>query len=255
MTCHSGGALDVYIEPVFPKPHLVVCGHSVVAQTLCRLARAIHYRVTIAAPEAPEDLEFEADEIVSTWDLSGIKRTPATFVVVATQGEGDEAAIQEVLTYDWSYAAFVASRKKSRAVFEELAARGIERSALERLRTPAGLDIKARLPEEIAVSILGEMIQHLRSNTPAVESTVPSAGSTAYAHETLTIGGMSCAHCVATVEKVLAKFESIKVEQVSIGSATIGFLPGGMDLQSIRLALEKRGYQLALDTGTVVQVS
>ena len=47
MTCHSGGALDVYIEPVFPKPHLIVFGHSVVAQTLCKLARAIHYEVTV----------------------------------------------------------------------------------------------------------------------------------------------------------------------------------------------------------------
>src|SRR5208282_5181113 len=76
MTCHSGGTLDIYIEPVLPKPRIVIFGRSVVAKTLARLAEAIHYAVTAA------------DEDFTAHRLDPI--SPETFVVVSTQGENDE---------------------------------------------------------------------------------------------------------------------------------------------------------------------
>ena len=101
MTCHSGGALDVYIEPVFPKPHLVVFGNSVVAQTLVRLAKAIHYQVTVVVEDAAFVRAENADHVVGDWDVSSLPLNAKTFAVVATQGEGDEEAIKQVLQYQW----------------------------------------------------------------------------------------------------------------------------------------------------------
>lgn len=244
MTCHSGGELDVFIEPIYPKPHMVILGHSVVAQTLCRLARAIHYRVTVCAPEADIPLELDANVLQKDWDLSSIKPTPHTFVVVATQGEGDEFALREVLRGEWSYVAFVASRKKAGVVLNTLRGDELDHSKIDAIRVPAGLNINARLPEEIAVSILAEVIQIKQSLMPEEsqeEKTIMEAG---YLAETLSIDNMSCQHCVSTVEKTLHKLEGVHVGEVLIGSADISYNPDEVNRTKIVEAIEKRGYQV-----------
>jgi xanthine dehydrogenase accessory factor len=159
MTCHSGGAVEVYIEPVFSKPQILILGCSPVAENLARLGKAINYVVRVAAPRADQENFHGADEVQRTFDLSHIKITPQTYVVVSTQGDGDEEALEKALATGASYIAFVASKTKAAKVLEGLLERG--QSALEgkRLRVPAGLDIKATSPEEIAVSILAEIIQ------------------------------------------------------------------------------------------------
>ena len=245
MTCHSGGELDVFIEPVFPKPHMIVMGHSVVAQTLCRLAQAIHYKVTVCAPEADPSIAFEAQAVHDSWDLSAIKPTSHTFLVVATQGEGDEAALREALKGEWPYLAFVASRKKAETVLNLLRDEGLDLSKIETIRVPAGLDIKARLPEEIAVSILAEVIQIKRERAIA-ESAPASANAveTGYSTEQLVIDNMSCEHCVSTVEKTLKKMEGVHVGEVLIGSADISYNPEEVERSEIVEAIEKRGYKV-----------
>ena len=245
MTCHSGGELDVFIEPVYPKPHMVILGHSVVAQTLCRLARAIHYRVTVCAPEADHAMDLDATVLSESWDLSSIKATPHTFVVAATQGEGDEAALREALKTEWSYLAFVASRKKAGVVLGTLRDEGLDTSKIESIRVPAGLDIKARLPEEIAVSILAEVIQVKREVMPdADQKGAQKVIETGYLAETLKIEDMSCQHCVSTVEKTLNKLEGVHVGEVLIGSADISYNPEEVNREDIVAAIEKRGYQV-----------
>ena len=245
MTCHSGGELDVFIEPVFPKPHMVILGHSVVAQTLCRLARAIHYRVTICAPEADHELDLDARVLQSSWDLGSIKPTPHTFVVVATQGEGDEAALREVLKTDWSYMAFVASRKKAEVVLNTLREEGQDTTKLDAIRVPAGLDIKARLPEEIAVSILAEVIQVKRTLAPDQDpKEAQHVAEKGYLSETLHIEHMSCQHCVSTVERTLKKLDGVHVGEVEIGSADISYNPEEVERGDIVAAIEKRGYEV-----------
>ena len=244
MTCHSGGELDVFIEPIFPKPHMVILGHSVVAQTLCRLARAIHYRVTVCAPEADGSIQWNANTVLDTWNLESVNVTPHTFVVVATQGEGDEAALRETLKSDWSYLAFVASRTKAGKVLNTLIEEGEDRQKIDSIRVPAGLDIKARLPEEIAVSILAEVIQVKREIAPeevAASSVVIEKG---YVNEQLAINDMSCQHCVSTVEKTLKKLDGVHVGEVLIGSAEISYNPGEIERSAIVEAIEKRGYQV-----------
>jgi xanthine dehydrogenase accessory factor len=159
MTCHSGGALDVYVEPVLPRPHLVIIGRSLVAQTLARLAAAIDYSVTVVTTGGAGDCFQTADKVVERVENCGTGIGRESFIVVATQGEDDEDALEQAASLDARYTAFVASRTKACKIFDYLAEKGVSRERLGRIKAPAGLDIKASTPEEIAVSILAEMIQ------------------------------------------------------------------------------------------------
>jgi xanthine dehydrogenase accessory factor len=160
MTCHSGGALDIYIEPVLPRPHLVILGRSPVAQTLARLGRTIGYAISVVASEAAGE-GFADAELIEAKDftLPRIADASRAFIVVSTQGEGDEEALEQALRPGAGYVAFVASKIKAAKIFEYLKTRGIGTEKLNRVRVPAGLDIHARSPEEIAVSILAQIIQ------------------------------------------------------------------------------------------------
>jgi xanthine dehydrogenase accessory factor len=169
MTCHSGGALDIYLEPVLPKPRILILGCSSVAQFLAQLGNTIGYAVVVASSETAIS-GFEGAEILETQDfnLEGAKVTPQTFVVVSTQGEGDEEALEQALKTNAAYVAFVSSKTKATKVFEYLQERGINPEKVSQIRAPAGLDIGARSPEEIAVSILAEIIQ-IRAKTEKAE--------------------------------------------------------------------------------------
>jgi len=159
MTCHSGGTLDIFIEPVLPKPRIIVLGRSPVARTLVTLAKTIGYSVLVAAPGADSESFRDADLVQTNFDMNGVKITPQTFVVVSTQGEADEEALEAALNTGVSYIALVASKKKAEKVLDYLKERGIGAEKVSRVRAPAGLDIRASSPEEIAVSILAEIIQ------------------------------------------------------------------------------------------------
>jgi xanthine dehydrogenase accessory factor len=164
MTCHSGGAVDVFIEPVLPRPHLVVLGKSAIARALVKLAKSIDYRVTAVAADAGIDTFEEVDELHTKMELQGVRVGPRTFFVVATQGEEDEKALLATLSEDRPYIAFVASRRKRDVLFDYLKSEGIPEERLSAVHTPAGLDIQAKLPEEVAISILAEVIQTLRTS-------------------------------------------------------------------------------------------
>lgn len=176
MTCHSGGALDIYIEPVLPKPRIVILGRSPVAQTLAQISTTIGYAVTVVSPEV--DQGSGKAELVEARDysLEQVKLDGLTSVVVSTQGEGDEEALEEAVRTGASYIAFVASRTKAQKVLDYLKARGIPAEKLNRVRAPAGLNIHARSPEEIAVSILAEIIQILRGTERHSAETGPGLG-------------------------------------------------------------------------------
>ena len=87
MTCHSGGSLDVYIEPVLPKPQLIVMGHSAVAQALSKLGSAIGYAVDVLAPDATGEAFDGVHSFSDSFDLTNLKTGPNSYVVVATQGK------------------------------------------------------------------------------------------------------------------------------------------------------------------------
>lgn len=165
MTCHSGGTLEVYIEPILPKPHIVIMGRSPVGKTLARLAKAINYTVSVAAPDTDQKSYPEVDWLRSDLNLSDLRVGPHTFIVVSTQGECDEEALENALRTDAAYVAFIASKAKAEKVLQYLGERGICEETRGRVKAPAGLNIGAASPEEIAVSILAEIIQVSRDKT------------------------------------------------------------------------------------------
>ena len=150
--------MDIYIEPVLPKPHIVIVGRSPVAQALVRLAKVVDYKVSVAAPEADQEA-FPDAHVDKDLDLKPLRVMPQTCIVVSTQGECDEEALEQALQTDASYVAFVASKTKAQKIFEYLRRKGIQDERLKQVRAPAGLDIGAGTAEEIAVSILAEIIQ------------------------------------------------------------------------------------------------
>jgi xanthine dehydrogenase accessory factor len=146
MTCHSGGTLEIYVEPFLPKPVLVLVGHGPVIETLATLARSAGY-----------DVATLPGETMAT-ALRGLALRPDSSVVVATHGELDEDALTQVLATPAGYISLVASRKRAATILATLHQRGVAQEHLGRLKAPAGLDIGAVTPEEIAVSILAEII-------------------------------------------------------------------------------------------------
>jgi xanthine dehydrogenase accessory factor len=163
--CPSRGTMDVFVEPVIPRPQLVVCGSSPVAVAIADLGRRIGFDLTICAPAAEQDAFAEADRRIESYALpqdAGRNR----FIVVSTQGRGDEAALQAALAADSDYIAFVGSRRKAEALKAALAAQGADPMRLARLKAPAGLDLGAITPEEIALSILAEIVAQRRSRHP-----------------------------------------------------------------------------------------
>jgi xanthine dehydrogenase accessory factor len=161
MTCHSGGAVELYIEPILPRPEILIMGKSQVAMALHRLAKAMDYTVTIATKGADLVHFPQADRILET-GLPENSAGPNTCVVVCTQGEDDEGHLQQALRSGADYVSFVASRRKANAIFQTLRSFGLTFDDLKKVKTPAGLDINAKLPEEVAVSILAEIVAFIR---------------------------------------------------------------------------------------------
>ena len=143
IACQSEGALEVFIEPVQPAPRLVVVGRSPMAQTLAGLAGALGWRTALL--DGPDFTTADADE--------------QSMVVVATQGHGDEDAMEQAVAARPAYLGLVASERRGAAVLGYLKDRGLPAGQLERVRVPAGLDLGRTSHREIAVAVLAELVQ------------------------------------------------------------------------------------------------
>jgi len=163
--CPSQGTMDVFVEPVLPRPQIVVCGSSPVAVAIADLARRTGYAVTACAPAAEQGAFAAVDRRIEGYALP-VREDGMRFVVVSTQGRGDEAALRAALASETDYIAFVGSRKKAAALRAALAADGLDAARLAQVKAPAGLDLGAITPEEIAVSILAEIIAARRRHRP-----------------------------------------------------------------------------------------
>ncbi|MCU0396677.1 MAG: XdhC family protein [Cyclobacteriaceae bacterium] len=162
MTCQSGGSVDVYIEPVLPKPHILIMGRSHISMALCKLSKVTGYQVTVVAFGADKITFPEADRVIDAVDLDEKLITPNTYIIVCTQGEGDDIALKNAIESGASYVSFVSSMRKANSIYNSLKKQGIKVEELMRVKTPAGLNINAKLPEEVAISILAEIISKLR---------------------------------------------------------------------------------------------
>jgi xanthine dehydrogenase accessory factor len=143
ISCQSEGALEVYIEPVLPAPHLVVVGRSPMAHTVADLARALGWRT----------------EVVDGPDFTAAHASERSMVIVATQGHYDEEAVEQAVAARPAYLGLVGSRRRGAAVLGYLAERGVPQAQLDRVHTPAGLDLGKTTHQEIAVAILAELVQ------------------------------------------------------------------------------------------------
>src|SRR5258705_299921 len=159
--CPSKGTMDIFVEPVLPHPSLVILGVSPVALSLAAQARQLGYHVIVAAPAGDLTDTPDADMLIDGYALGKLHEAKR-FVVVSTQGKGDEAALRTAVATEAAYHALVGSRRKMAALREKLIAEGIDASALDRIKAPAGLDLGAITPEEIAMSILAEMTMERR---------------------------------------------------------------------------------------------
>lgn len=154
-----GGTMDVYIEPVLPKPELVIAGHGRIAETLASLGHLMNFSTTVHDPSAEREKFPQADRLISKdFDVKEIAFGPRTFVVIATLHKNDHIWLQRALEGQSAYVALVASAHRSRLVLDYLLAEGMPAEKVESVWAPAGLDLGAAGPEEIALSIMSQIV-------------------------------------------------------------------------------------------------
>jgi xanthine dehydrogenase accessory factor len=138
--CLSGGAIEIFLEPALPPPRITIAGDSLIAASVRSIAPELGLQI-VSGPPSPGDLAL----------------------VVAAHGRDELDALRAALDAGVPYVGLVASRKRGGAVLDELRETGVPAEQLERIDTPAGIDIHARTPAEIAVSILARVVEVRRS--------------------------------------------------------------------------------------------
>ena len=178
MTCGSEGKVEVHINPVFPAPEMVVVGSSPIADAVARLGGAMGYRVA-TGEDAMQRARRERSQ------------GSRLYAVVATMGQGDEDAVEQLLAARPDYLGVVASPKRMVQVRDHLTAQGICGSRVADVHGPAGLDIGAESPEEVAVSILAEIVALATSEPETARAEAAAAPAGATEHATDPVCGMT----------------------------------------------------------------
>ena len=186
MACHSGGTLELFIDPVLPLAQLVIIGASPVAASLAQLAPRVGFAVTLIAHEAQAADYPDARQVIASDDPSVVVPQVATgaWVVVATQGRRDVQALRLALALEARQVSFVASRRKAQVLKDSLVAAGEDAGVVGAIVAPAGYPMPATTPEEIALSVLAAVVSHRRGaeevGAPAVQPV--SAGTSCCGH-------------------------------------------------------------------------
>jgi xanthine dehydrogenase accessory factor len=170
-TCPSAGSLDVFIEPLLPRPLLLVFGDSPAAHALVQLGAVTGFRTCAVHPGGRSEDHPRADVVLPTLDLSPAAPGEDTWAVVATMGHYDEDAIEACLAHPSIDVALVASRRRAEAVRDQLRRRGLDERTLGRIRTPAG-GVRGSNQEEIALFALSELVAARRAR---LEQAVPAS--------------------------------------------------------------------------------
>src|SRR5262247_3359552 len=169
--CPSQGTMDIFVEPVLPRSQIIICGSSPVAIAVADFAKRAGFAVTGCAPADEQAAFGDIDRRIEGYALP-VDEPGARYIVISTQGRGDEAALLAALAVDADYVGFVGSRKKAEALKSSMVRRGISEERLARLKAPAGLDLGAITPEEIAISILAEIVAVQRHKDDRVKPAV-----------------------------------------------------------------------------------
>ena len=159
-----GGRMRVYVEPVVPRPTLWILGHGRVAECLCHLGALMSFNVVVDDVMASPDRYPDASRvIVDDSDYSALTPASSDFVIIATQHRGDHESLRRLLASDLGYIALIASRKRTGLVIDYLRDVGFQQGDIDRIRAPAGIEIGARTAEEIALSVISEVVLVRRS--------------------------------------------------------------------------------------------
>ncbi len=162
MTCFSSGTLEIYLEPQHPRRRLLIVGSLPAAQALAHLGAAMSYHVIAVDLDGSGESMSHADQVITSLNAITEEIQPYTYVVVATHGNYDELVLERILPNQPTYVGLVASPKRAKAVRDYLLGRGLSESDILPLKAPAGLDIQARRGDEIALSIMAEIVQKRR---------------------------------------------------------------------------------------------
>jgi xanthine dehydrogenase accessory factor len=174
MTCHSGGTLEIFVEPQVAAPELWVAGVTPIARSLVELGAAMGFRATAVDPAATPEAFPSASAVVAARSFDGLADGAPPYVVVASQGQWDEEAVEAVLRRDVAYVGLVASPRRAAAVREYLELAGVPAEHAAALRAPCGLDLGATTAGEVAVTILAEIVQVRRGRAPFVAAPGPA---------------------------------------------------------------------------------
>jgi xanthine dehydrogenase accessory factor len=167
MACHSGGTLELFIDPIMPSATLTVVGDSPVARALVGLAPRVGLRVAVVAQGAQAADFPDADTVLDSDEAAGVSaRLASPFVVVATQGRRDLQGLKAALALQPQGLWFVASARKASVLLDSLVASGEDPAAVARIVAPAGEFIGAQTPEEIALSVLTSVVAARRGREP-----------------------------------------------------------------------------------------
>ena len=179
MACENDGALEVYLEPVPPRPQLVVIGRSPAVATLALMGRALEWDVAVIDDGGSPD-EHPVPELVrTTLDLSGLGVGVGSAIVVATQGHYDDLALEAALATDAAYVGLIAGHKRADAVAENLRGRGVSEEDLARIQAPAGLDLGRLANRELAVAVMADLVARRASGELSRWGAVPEAPASA----------------------------------------------------------------------------
>lgn len=158
--------MEIFIEPNLPKPTLLIVGDSPVATSLATLGPLLDYRVVLVAPGADPSELPEVDEFVPRLEDLPAHLLPPTFAIVASMGKYDEAALLPLARASVAFVGLVASRKRAQTVFAALREDGVTDAQMAAVHNPVGIDIAASTPEEIALSIMSEVVRARRTAPP-----------------------------------------------------------------------------------------
>lgn len=160
MTCHSGGAIELFVDPVLPAAQLVIVGDSPVAMALSGLAPRVGLQVIVIAHNAEPGDFPDARRVIASDDASAANTlvSPGGLVVVATQGRRDLPGLRVALSLKARKIFFVASARKAQVLRDSLVSAGQDRAAVDAIEAPAGHAIGAQTPEEIALAVLAAVV-------------------------------------------------------------------------------------------------
>ena len=176
-----GGSMRVFVEAFLPAPTLWILGQGRVAESLCRLGAELGMRVVVSDTPQPDPARYPAaaEIIGDDYDVARLAPAPDDSVVIATQHKGDHLSAVRALRSPAGLVAIIASGKRAGLMRDFLSGEGIGPDAMARLRTPAGLDLGARTPEEIALSVMAEIVMRRRGGSGAARDAGVATGRAA----------------------------------------------------------------------------